>query len=327
MIRKNKTNPYEYLNVFATNKNNESRAISPHGIRTILSFIGLGASNDLLTKLINLYGNHLNMLDYIKNKSNGLEEYNGVFIRDSLELAPRFKSMVGDHLDINKLSINVNQIIEDKTGFSDVFTDEEISKSCMLLLHTLSFNDTWINQFNPNNTETAVFLKNDNTITDVDMMYQENHLEYYIEDDIKAVKLNFNLGAHAEFIMGLSSNIDMNNIDEFYYSSGKCRLYLPKFTHSETVDLLELFNDAGLEELMVQNNINNLCNDPSLYVDVFKQKIYCSFDEEGATVEAITKLCATRGISFPVTIKFNKPFHYRIVKDDKILISGYYNGD
>lgn len=330
-------NPNEYLNVFAENKklftenkDNESRAISPHGIRTALSFIGLGASNDLLTKLINLYESHLDMLDYIKTASNtiDLEEYNGAFIREPLTLAPRFKKMVENYLDINKLSNDVNQIVESKTDIANVFTDDEIELSCMLLLNILKFNDTWVYQFDPANTEVDKFLKNDNTFVDVNMMYQENYLDYYADSNIKAIKLYFKNGAYAEFMMGVDSNIDINNINKLYYSKKKCMLYLPKFKHSETIDLVELFTNADLKELFLQNNLNNLCNDPELYIYKFKQIIKCSFEEKGAQMISITKVCLTRSIqSPPEIIKFNKPFHYRIVKDEKILISGYYNGD
>lgn len=323
----------EYLDVFA-NENNRSRSISPCGIKTLLSLIGLGASNNLLTNLINMYGTHYDMLEYIINinKLNDtidVQQYNGLFIKDDINLALNFKKKIDKYIEINNFDNNdldkLNDLIKNKLSFENFFKQSEITHSSLIFLNILTFNDEWVYKFDCSETKISDFNCNDESIVSVPMMYLENDLGCYVKNDVNAIKLFFKNGAHAEFVMGLPSNSDFNN--SFTYSHRKCTLYLPKFTHDETIDLLPIFKKANLSELTNTNNLNNIANDPLLHVSVFTQKNMCSFNEDGGQVKTVTKVCCTRGVKMqPIVLNFNKPFHYRIIKNNEILISGYYNG-
>lgn len=340
-------NEYIYLDVFANkDKSNPiSRSISPCGIKTLLNIIGLGASNNLLTKLINMYGTHYDMIEYLKkmdnmNDSKDIKLYNGLFVMNSSLLLSRFKNNIEKYVELNNLSDynleKLNGLIKKNTDINNFFKQEEIDNAVFILLNTMVFKDDWVNKFNIMDTHQTLFNSYDGSLKNVQMMYQENNLNCCIANDIQAVKLPFTNGAYAEFIMGLPSNVDSNNIKNISYRINKCKLYLPKFKHEETINLIPVFKnnelkELNLKELFEAGNLTNMYNDSQLLISSFKQKNICSFDENGGEVKAVTAMVGGRCLSIQkdvtVTLIFNKPFHYRVIKNNEILISGYYNGD
>lgn len=338
-------NEYIYLDVFANKDGSKpsSRSISPCGIKTLLNIIGLGASNNLLTKLINMYGTHYDMIEYIikmdkMKDSKDIKLYNGLFIINSSSLSSKFKNNIEKYVELNNLSDynleKLNGLIKQNTNINDFFNQEEIDNAVFILLNTLAFKDDWINKFNIMDTHQSFFNCYDGSLKNIQMMYQENNLNCHIADDIQAVKLPFTNGAYAEFIMGLPSNVDSNNIKTLSYRTYKCELYLPKFKHEETINLIPVFKndelkESNLKELFEGGNLTNMYNDPALFISSFKQKNICSFDENGGEVKAVTSIVGRRCLKIieECTLNFNKPFHYRVIKNNEILISGFYNGD
>ena len=163
------------------------------------------------------------------------------------------------------------------------------------------------------------------------MMYRDDDIDCYTRDSLVCVKIPFVNGACAEFVKGLPSTKDMSDYPlDTNYTKTKCSLYVPKFEHDETIDLLPIFRDSGLSELCQTNNFNNMTENPdigeSLYTSLFKQRNMCSFDENGAEVKTVAA-AQLRTRSIPFTIIFDRAFHHRIVKNGHVLISGYYNGD
>jgi len=150
--------------------------------------------------------------------------------------------------------------------------------------------------------------------------------EYYKE--LIGVRLPFTHGAMAEFLMGADKNTDPfeNNLT---YHNENVYLYLPKFDHVGDHNLNDKLRKEELGEMFLPGNIMRLCGNDDARIGFIKQLVYFRFDEKGAEVKAVTY-----GIAIPEvmaqpqyrTIRFNKPFHYRIVKNGIPLVQGYFEG-
>ena len=81
--------------------------------------------------------------------------------------------------------------------------------------------------------------------------------------------------------------------------------------------------------MFTPGNLNRLCNNNRSSIQETRQIIYVRFDEEGAEVKAATfgiVVPGIRDIGQVHVIRFDHPFHYRIVKDGITLVRGYYKG-
>ena len=180
---------------------------------------------------------------------------------------------------------------------------------------------------NPENTRDDSFYPVMDQEIKVPTMHQTSTLNYFKDDTIEAVKLAFTNGAEAEFVMGLPSNVEIS--ENYSYDKTRISLSLPKFSHEETIDLIPVCKESGLADLFTAGSLGKMVNDPTAYISAFVQKIYTSFDEEGAEVRAVTYGVAMAMASMPmksITVQFNKPFHYRITKNESTLVQGFFTG-
>ena len=323
-----------YLDVFF-NLNDNTKAISPVGVESILSIIGLGATNDLLSKLIKLYNSQNNMMDYIiqaDKLKKSLVYNNFLFTNDSLNI--KYHSKIKNYVDIDKLNIDkINTFIEERTNIKDCFDFSKLTDiPRVVFLNILMFKNQWVNKFHTYLTINRTFYCTDKIIT-VPTMNLHDKIYYYYDKFI-AVKLPFTDGSYAEFFMNLPKDYSLSNLNNIKYKKDKVELYLPKFKHEQLIDLKPIFIEADLCELFEENNINNISNEfdnKNLYVDMFQQRIICLFDENGAecksgTVAVAVSRCVSLESDLNIQINFNRPFYYRVVKNNINLLSGYFNG-
>ena len=314
-----------------------SRGISPVGITALQNVLALGSSGALRQKVLREKSDaqRVQELEKIKALANSPElksayglffdieaKPSGVFYAKVEKLAT---IAVSDFTGEPVKSVDLlNQWVENKSGLVNVFDARDVQFSLLIAAHALWFKDSWQNPFDKDMTHSAQFTKANQTSIMHDFMQRTGSMQYFGGNTIQALKLPFANGAYAEFVLGLGANEEFSLDKRFDYISRQIELHLPKFTGAFNNDLkdLPIFNEARSP-----GNLNEMVGNPNAKVGTAEQLIQLSFDEEGAEVKALTyvALRATAvQVERPLVVRFNRAFHYRIVKDGLEIVRGFY---
>lgn len=324
-----------------TNLVNSAVPIYPGGIDACLAILGLGATpmSPPSIRLIELFKGEPAMIQYLKSiadlgRSPEIKSKTAVFFditaEPSRELYAKVHEYVifgaGDFRNDTKTSGQlISDWVYDNTGLRFVVNPDALRVAYMIVMNTLWFKDTWVSQFKPEETKPLPFNASTGVVT-VPTMGKVGKTDFYDKDGLVGVKLAFTNGAIAEFMMGLPATDPF--VETYTYTNDKVVLYLPKFEHKAEHDISAELVAWGLSGLQEPGNLKRLAGNPAVAVGQAKQFIYVRFDELGAEVKALTYIAL--GIPAieapPRTIHFDRPFHYRIVKNNITLVHGYYDG-
>ena len=315
----------------------------PGGIDACLAIIGLGSTcnTPLYNRLIQRFGSEEQMLTKLRiisdlEKSSDIRSKTAIFFDVRAEPAQNLYARIREYVvmsqgDFHNDSVNSASIIthwiEDNSGFRVNISPLILRYAYAVIVNTLWFKDRWINEFDANRTKLLPFYTR-TEIKTVFTMTQRDNIDIYEHGNIVGVKLPFNQGAVAEFMMGLFEDDAFENT--YTYQNENIALYLPKFEHKAECDLSPRLSNTGYGDMFIDGNLDRLGKNKNISIRSITQIIHVRFDEEGAEVKsATTMLAIIPGITtMPKyrTIEFNRPFHYRIVKDSITLVHGYYKG-
>lgn len=326
--------------------NPKERAISPASITAVLAALGYGASGPAQQQLMQFYGfnnreQFLSLLQGVTQMMKGedIKGGNALFFDSKYSVVkPEYYQAVSPYIALAQFSVDnpvqshqeINGWIERNSGLPnvipmDVFNDPNLR---MIVANAMWFKDDWENQFQKSNTQVSNFTRQNSQIVKVPMMYQKKTMEWYDANAITAIRMNFKHGAHAEFIMGIPGNTAISGTVQ--YQHGEVELYLPRFEAEQEINLMSLFQAAGLQGLFVDGfGYIDLKN--QLVVSAGGQKLLARFDEQGAEVKVATYV----GLMLPTIamprqnkiIRFDRSFHYRIIKNNLSIIEGWYDGE
>lgn len=316
-----------------------ARAIYSEGIDCLLALLGLGSTGVVKTELSKRFGSEIKMMNHLQrindfNRFPGIRSKNWIFVDVSAKVSSEYNravlglvTMFDENLRTNPTGAaqKINKCIESECGLKDVVNPDTLQDSLMILVNILHFKDDWVVPFDPDSTHDHDFLNLNAKLLDVPMMFRSGDAEVHLSEGITAVRLHFVGGAVAEFIMGLP--VETVFTQEIKYHSQDIDLYLPKFEHKEEINLEPLIraNDCG--SIFSPGDFVPMCGSKEVRVGEAKQIISVTFDELGAEVKATTTMVMTMECSMTKRqIKFDRPFHYRIVCNNITLVSGFYNG-
>lgn len=165
-----------------------------------------------------------------------------------------------------------------------------------------TFKDSWVTRFSKNSVRP--FTRSDGSIVQVTTMVDVTSMyEIYVDKDTKVVRKRFQNGAYAEFIMGDDKNyaydLKLTNII----------LRVPKF-------ITETSGDAKIY----------LPDDVASSIPKISHKTTVKFDEIGAEASSMVRISLNLSPIPAIVVDFDKTFHYRIIKNDTIIIRGTYDG-
>jgi len=321
-----------------TNQFPEERAISLPSALQVVAILAYGATGQTLEEFKRVLGvtdqeQFLQILASTKQALTGpdLKTVN-MFVFDQVKslLSTPFYEKVAPYAVMAGLNIRdpqtlvmINNWIAQNTGFLNLLTPSDISGD-VIIANALWFSDAWTSPFSKEDTKDEWFTRLNGQESIVPMMHKEFTLEHSGD---KAVRLPLRNGAIAEFVMGLDPKQRISSLE---YKSEKVRLYLPRFSIEQTIDLFALLKAAGLQAIAQPDYQRMLQSGNPLYIERMKQKIYVRFDEEGAEVKALTytNMVQLSAIAFvpPVpVIRFNRPFHFRILKANQAIVEGFFN--
>lgn len=315
----------------------QQRAIYAPGLMSLLAILGLGSSGTLKEKLTNLFGNQNKMISYVRSvnlldENPEIKSQTLVCINSDIDVYEEFYNKIRKliniwHSDFSDDDVKkLNAWIEHQAGFSNTFKTSDLTDMALVALNTLWFKDEWVHKFNQNNTYKETFTKNDGSVIELQMMHQTKNIKYFDNGNIKGIQLDFKNGAVAEFVLGLPSTVSLTT--NFEFIRDEVRLTLPRFTIESDINLRPILQKMELQDLFVNGSLKEITDNP-LFVSQAHQKIYTRFDEEGAEVKVATRVMiplSIQPVKKVIEIRFDHPFHFRIIKNGISLVDGYYNG-
>ena len=340
-------------NINTENKSNNF-IISPIGLEIIISLCSNGAEGLTQQEMITLlqYENIEEVNSKSKEIISELKEVvkiaNGILTK----IKPKENFIIkGEefeaNIDLLKNYNSVNKWVKNKTSNKiDKIIDNISPDVMMVLLNAIYFEAFWKIKFDIHLTYFREFFNIDDSKVYIDLMFLNGELlNYYENEDIKAVKLDYDIKdnyINAIFILpkredfleqNINYIIDNLNNDTFYNiidklkdenSRTKVNFFIPKFFLEYEINLVQILKDMGMSKAFTKEAEFKGINDKlNLFVNQVLQKNYIKVNEEGTQAVSSTELeiileSYTEKDQTAKDFIANRPFLF-IIRNDKCM--------
>ena len=340
-------------NINTENKSNNF-IISPIGLEIIISLCSNGAEGLTQQEMITLlqYENIEEVNSKSKEIISELKEVvkiaNGILTK----IKPKENFIIkGEefeaNIDLLKNYNSVNKWVKNKTSNKiDKIIDNISPDVMMVLLNAIYFEAFWKIKFDIHLTYFREFFNIDDSKVYIDLMFLNGELlNYYENEDIKAVKLDYDIKdnyINAIFILpkredfleqNINYIIDNLNNDTFYNiidklkdenSKTKVNFFIPKFFLEYEINLVQILKDMGMSKAFTKEAEFKGINDKlNLFVNQVLQKSYIKVNEEGTQAVSSTELeiileSYTEKDQTAKDFIANRPFLF-IIRNDKCM--------
>jgi len=340
--------------------------ISPVSLSFALAMLQNGAEGDTKDQITNLLGEkdnlneaYKNIMLYLTQDSNedqALAIANSYWMRndltpkqafiDTLKAAYDAEVYISDFTSSYTVD-NMNQWVEEQTnGMLKDTIDQLDPDTLSILMNTIYFKGTWVDQFEENATSDQDFYVTEADTKTVSMMHQTSSFSYYEGEACQSIILPYIGGT--EIVVILPKNTLDNYMQsatdeelativsgtEFEYSS--VNLKLPKFTFEAKNDLNDILNSLGMIDAFSKDTaefgliIEEL---QPVWVSRIFQNTKIDLDEVGTEAAAVTVIVtkteeAMMETEEPLVMTCDRPFLF-IIKDsvtDLPIFMGTYSG-
>lgn len=321
-------------------KSNKNTFFSPASIQTCLGMVCLGAKNktfDALKNLLELTDDYKATFKKFISETQNSEFYelkltNALWIKKGFILLNEYLSSSKEIFSANSNELDFNdkskcaEIInfwcnENTNGkISNIITKENINSDTRLILtNAIYFKGSWEKSFDEDHTMNVDFAT-PNGSKQVKMMNQTSKFDYYENDDLQAVDLNYK-GNLSMLVILPKKEID--NLATIYIDSisnlkkRKVILSLPKFKIETQYQLTKNLIDLGGYLPFSDNADFSGISSENLKIDSVIHKAFVEVNETGTEAAAVTAVMMMRCTSFsleeiPIVFNANKPFVFFI---------------
>ena len=289
--------------------------VSPIGIEILLSLCSNGAEGLTQKEMIKIlkYKNvdeansNANKIINELDKNDVVKIANGILTK----IHPNEKFIIKglndykSNIDELKNYNNVNKWVQNKTnGKIKKIIDHLSPDVMMVLLNAIYFEAFWKIQFDINHTYNKEFYNIGGSKENIDLMFLRGEkLSYYENDDLKAVKLDYNIPDNSinaiailpknekfleqsinDLIENLDDNLFYNIVENLNKESSitKVNLYLPKFELEYDINLNEILKDLGMLKAFERDaEFQGISNKLKLFINKILQKNYINVNEKG----------------------------------------------
>ena len=306
---------FEFIKRLNIRNKDKNILVSPIGIEILLSLCSNGAEGSTQNEMMKIlkYKN----IDEINNNANKiideLDKNDVVKIANGIltKIHPNEKFIIKglneykSNIDELKNYNNVNKWVMNKTnGKIKKIIDHLSPDVMMVLLNAIYFEAFWKKQFDINHTYNKEFHNIDNSKENIDLMFLRGEkLNYYENDDLKAVKLDYNIPDNSinaiailpkneqfleqsinELIENLDDNIFYDIVENLNKESSitKVNLYLPKFELEYDINLNETLKELGMLKAFERDaEFQGISSKLKLFINKILQKNYINVNEKG----------------------------------------------
>lgn len=301
-----------------------------------------GLSADELNKA---YNTLLRELPEADNKvklaiANSMWYRNGFAVKSSFKdvLSDVFAAQIyGESFDGSTVR-KINQWASEKTqGKVDQVIDQIDGGLVMFLMNALYFKGDWAIPFDKNKTRDHDFKLASGGSRKVPMMFLEEKLQGYSDNDMDVVILPYSSGQfnltlfvpkEGKDVHTLIQELDSKKWETIQNGNFNVKTYLglPKFTLKYDINLNEVLSDMGMAKVFTDQAELGGIADASLLVSFVKQNTFLGIDEVGTEAAAVTTIgVELTSVNQPQrTVIADRPFFFTISENtsNTILFTG-----
>ena len=357
------------LQLFGKISGFDSKVVSPLSIDYLMGMLANGAegaTRDEILKAIKASGLSLdevnNYYKVMMQKGSGSDESpvlsiaNYMAVNKNVRIEDGFSRTVTDNymagmesLDFSssKAVRRINEWCSKQTkGMVPRIIDSTDPSAVSYVMNAIYFNNTWVNQFDSDDTRQERFQGYTRDIKKVMMMHQEHKFRYMSNDKLAAVSLPYgngdydmtvilpNNGLSVSDVMKPMSSKDLAAIDKAM-TDCLVDLKLPRFTTETELPLNDIISELGAPTMFMlgKADFSNMCKQ-DMYVSKMLQKAKIEVNERGTKAAAVTAAIMTMSALQPeqpkrVSFHANRPFAYIITDraNGAILFMGQFTGE
>jgi len=217
----------------------------------------------------------------------------------------------------------INDWVNEKTNgkIKEIVTDSDMYAALMFLINAIYFKGTWKYEFDPDDTQDALFNLFDGTKKPCRMMYQENDFHYFRNEYFQAVDLPYGDSGFSMIVFlphpdinidDLISELNQENWNLWgnSFSENTMELYLPKFKLEYDIELKNVLASLGMGIAFTESaNFSGLGGG---YIDKVLHKTFVDVNEEGTEAAAVTVVGIYDSASPAKTMRVDRPFIFAI---------------
>ena len=310
----------ELIKKFNDKNKTNNFLISPIGIEITLSLCSNGAEGETQNEILQFL-NYNNIEEANQKSKEILKQLNKN--GDCLKIANAILTKIRakeKYIRIGEMDYNakieefknyeyVNKWAKNKTNDKIVKIIDSLSPNVlMILLNAIYLEAFWSIKFDPNHTYEKEFYninESKEKVVKTFMMFLRGELlNYYENDYIQAVKLNYkiNSGAISAIIILPKENINLfiqlfNNekyeeiIEGLKKDKKKVNLFLPKFEIEYKIDMTQILIDLGIKKAFTKEaEFKQISDKIPLNIGKVLQKNYINVNEKGTQAASVTEL-------------------------------------
>jgi serpin B len=343
-----------FKNVFSENKNT---FISPYSISSALAMTYAGARGETEKQMSRVLRYDLNQV----NTHEGFSELNksiSALNNDStikLSIANAlWKSeswhFYKEYLDLTQKYYNaeiyplkgakpINDWADKNTNgkIKVIVHDSDLPDNTrMVLTNAIYFKGDWLTAFSESATRKTKFIISEKENTDVDMMFQENEVNYFedVQNQVlelpykgETMSMTFVLPKDGYSLNKLSS-INQSNLFDIYHhnlSKQKVKIFIPKFSFSTEYHLKEVLPKMGMPDAFDVIKADFTGMSGGLSISDVIHKAFIEVNEKGSEAAAVTAvIMIEKAAPREIVFNANRPFMIFITdkKTGSILFMG-----
>lgn len=314
---------FEMLDFYNQNATEDNFIISPLSAQFALGMLANGAEGNTLDELNNALGvSSLNEFNSLNNrllkqlpqvdKKSCFKAANSLWLQEGFDVLPSYYSTVSSHyqaeaatLDLTSIDgINeINKWCSSKTDgvIPQIVTEPYNDGISLVLLNALYFKGEWSKPFDSSKTIEGDFYNADGTKSSVDKMCDKKIVDYYENEKLKMIRLNYGNSAYRMSFILPNENFTLSealaDIDKTEWDSWsksgqnltKCDLQLPKFKIEFFTEIDSYLKSLGVNDIYDSQkaDFSSLSMTP-VCVSGVCQKSVIEIDESGTVTASAT---------------------------------------
>lgn len=222
----------------------------------------------------------------------------------------------------------INEWVNDSTaGKIPQIVDQISSDEVLFLINAVYFNGTWMQPFNPRQTQQQAFHRADGTEVTVPMMAQGGDFQYLETDQFQGIHLPYGKGRLSMVVLlpregsslsdlqqSLTPEAWQNWMTQFGRQPGMVQL--PRFESEFGTSLNDALKALGMEVAFDPEAANfGGMGDAQLFISTVQHKTYIKVDEAGTEAAAATSVgigVTSAPVNPPFRMVCDRPFLYAI---------------